>query len=476
VAGVGAGVVERAMALADLAGLGPVGVFVGGESVFGWGDLDRPSFVASVRKSVLSVAFGRLVADGRLDLDATLADHDIDDITPLTATERSATVRHLLQARSGVCLPAASETVEMQRDRPPRGAFAPGERFFYNNWDCNVLGAVFERVSGLSVAEGVAAWIAAPTGMAFRAGDGRVITEPVSRHGAHHFVFTVRDLARIGTLVAARGRWRSQELVPATWIDEMLTPWTPSARTLSYGDRYPAVDLGCGYLWWIHHGDLLGGHRVALALGYSGDLLAVVPSLDLVLVHRGYGHAPHRLVWPLLGMMIDACSPGATQPTALTGLAVRTRQRHRVVDAARWPDGMEVTADDGAITVTAPPGWVVARPLAADGELVRLVHEWGWRRRIMTVARRPDFATRIDAAAGGSTEVDEVTVADGSYGPHHGRLVERRRRSDLPVVGRTLFVPAPTPRSPSPAPPWAPTWQRSKTTSPMQNPSPPPSS
>ena len=425
--------------LADRAGLGPVGVFVGGESIFGWGDLDRPSFVASVRKSVLSVAFGRMVADGRLDLDATLADLDIDDITPLTATERSATVRHLLQARSGVCLPAASETVEMQRDRPQRGAFGPGERFFYNNWDFNVLGAVFERLSGLSVAEGVAAWIAAPTGMAFRSGDGRVITEPVSRHGAYHFVFTGRDLARFGTLVAQRGRWRSKEVVPATWIDEVLTLYSPSARTLSYGDRYPAVDLGYGYLWWIHPGDLLGGHRVALALGYGGDLVAVVPSLDLVLVHRGYGHAPHQLVLPLLGMMIDAYSP-TTQPTALTGLAVRTRQRHRVVDADQWPDGMEVTADDGAIAVTAPPGWVVARPLAQDGELVRLVHAWGWRRRIMTVARRPDFATRIDAAAGGSTQADEITIADGSYGPHHGRVVERRRRTDLPVVGRTLFV------------------------------------
>jgi CubicO group peptidase (beta-lactamase class C family) len=144
------------------------------------------------------------------DLDATLAELDIDDITPLTATERSATVRHLLQARSGVFLPAASETVEMQRDRPLRGAFAPGERFFYNNWDFNVLGAVFERLSGLSVAEGVAAWIAAPTGMAFRAGDGRVITEPVSRHGAYHFAFTGRDLARFGTLVAQRGRWRNR--------------------------------------------------------------------------------------------------------------------------------------------------------------------------------------------------------------------------------------------------------------------------
>jgi hypothetical protein len=159
-----------------------------------------------------------------------------------------------------------------------------------------------------------------------------------------------------------------------------------------------------------------------------------------VLVHRGYGHAPNQLVLPLLGMMSDACSPTATQPTALTGLAVRTRQRYRVVDADQWPDGMDVTADDGAIAVTAPPGRVVARPLAADGELIRLVYQWGWRRRIMTVARRPDFATRIDAAAGASTQVDEVTFADGSYGPHHGRLVERRRPTDLPVVGRTLFV------------------------------------
>ena len=72
------------------------------------------------------------------------------------------------------------------------------------------------------------------------------------------------------------------------------------------------------------------------------------------------------------------------------------------------------------------------QPLAADGELIRLVYEWGWRRRIMTVARRGDFATRIDVAAGG---------------PHHGRLVERRRRTDLAMAlrsARTLAKTLPT--------------------------------
>jgi CubicO group peptidase (beta-lactamase class C family) len=70
----------------------------------------------------------------------------------------------------------------------------------------------------------------------------------VSRHGAYHFVFTGRDLARFGTLVAERGRWRSKELVPATWIDEVLTPYSPSAHTLSSGEGHPAVDLGYGYV------------------------------------------------------------------------------------------------------------------------------------------------------------------------------------------------------------------------------------
>ena len=84
--------------------------------------------VQSVRKVVASTVIGTLVADGTLDLEATLADLEIDDAVPpsLTAEERTATVRHLLQSRSGVYHPAAFEDPAM-RNRPRRGSAQPGE-------------------------------------------------------------------------------------------------------------------------------------------------------------------------------------------------------------------------------------------------------------------------------------------------------------------------------------------------------------
>jgi CubicO group peptidase (beta-lactamase class C family) len=108
------------------------------------------------------------------------------------------------------------------RDRPPRGACAPGERFFYNNWDFNALGAVFETLSGLSVAEGMAAWIAAPTGMAFRAGDGRVIHEPVSRHGAHHGMPPTNGVTVFPReIVRPSRRWVEKVYTNLCWFEEV---------------------------------------------------------------------------------------------------------------------------------------------------------------------------------------------------------------------------------------------------------------
>ncbi|RZI63803.1 MAG: class C beta-lactamase-related serine hydrolase, partial [Variovorax sp.] len=81
-----------------------------GVLVHSYGDIDKPMNLASIRKSVLGVLTGMQVDRGTIDLDQTLADLDIDDKEGLTPTERSATVRQLLQSRSGVYHPAAYET------------------------------------------------------------------------------------------------------------------------------------------------------------------------------------------------------------------------------------------------------------------------------------------------------------------------------------------------------------------------------
>src|SRR5207247_606298 len=70
----------------------------------------------------------------------------IDDSEPsLTPEEKKATLGDLLKARSGVYHPALYETPGMKAARPRRSSHAHGTFWYYNNWDFNVLGTVFER-------------------------------------------------------------------------------------------------------------------------------------------------------------------------------------------------------------------------------------------------------------------------------------------------------------------------------------------
>ena len=94
-----------------------------GRVVLDHGATTEPSFLASARKSVLSVLYGRAVTDGTIRLDATLAELGIDDVGGLRPEERRATVRDLLTSSSGVYHPP-SVVAGPERDAPPRGSRA----------------------------------------------------------------------------------------------------------------------------------------------------------------------------------------------------------------------------------------------------------------------------------------------------------------------------------------------------------------
>ena len=59
----------------------------------------------------------------------------------------------LLRARSGVYHPVDFETALMKKNRPERGSHARGTFWYYNNWDFNALGTIFEKEAGLKIGE-----------------------------------------------------------------------------------------------------------------------------------------------------------------------------------------------------------------------------------------------------------------------------------------------------------------------------------
>ncbi len=91
-------------------------VVANGVLVAAWGEHDRKRLIRSIRKSLLNSVVGIHVADGAIDINATLHDFSIDDERPaLTMKEKRATVRDLLMSRSGVYHPAESEDLTVSR-------------------------------------------------------------------------------------------------------------------------------------------------------------------------------------------------------------------------------------------------------------------------------------------------------------------------------------------------------------------------
>jgi CubicO group peptidase (beta-lactamase class C family) len=257
----------------------------GGRVVDQWGDFDKKIDCYSIRKSLLSALYGIYSAEGVIDVNQTLEQLGIDDSPdPLTKEEKQARIVDLLRARSGVYHPVDFETASMQKSRPARGSHAPSSFWYYNNWDFNVLGTIFEKKTGLKIGDAFYQRIAKPIGMEdFQPSDVFYFGGPLSIHPAYHFEITARDMARFGLLYLRHGRWSGKQIVPEAWIEK-----SSHASEMVKSDG--ADHGGYEYLWWVDYG---GVHFPEVSLpgiysarGNGAHYIFIIPTLDMVIVHR----------------------------------------------------------------------------------------------------------------------------------------------------------------------------------------------
>ena len=299
---------DAARRYADSVRSGAVMAVVRGSVLAAWGDVSRPLELHSVRKSIVSAMYGIASADKKVDTNRTLRQLGIDDRQPLTPQEKAARISDLLAARSGVYLPAAYAASDQEKSRPARGSHAPGTNFFYNNWDFNVLGVIYERLTGNDFYEAFRTRLAVPLGMEdYREGDGYRVYEPSgSMHPAHTLRLSARDLARFGQLYLQRGTWNGRRLISAEWIAASTRP-----RSDAGGGR------GYAWLWWTYAAGSMGDRYPSLnklntyaGSGTGGQFVLVVPEAELVLVHRGdtdHGrNVSGRDVWTIAEMILSA--------------------------------------------------------------------------------------------------------------------------------------------------------------------------
>lgn len=266
-------------------------VLYDGKVVYEYGDVEEVSYLASCRKSVLSMLYGKHLSNGNIHLEESIGDLGIDEDDGLLEQEKKARVNDIITSRSGVFHVAANGGYD-KKNFLERGSVEPGEYFVYNNWDFNVAGHILEQKTGHSVYAELEEQLAIPLGFQ----DWNIKNqkkkhkEKNSRYPAYHMYLSTRDMAKIGQLMLNDGQWEGKQLVPKDWIKTSTQTVTPhetiKERYGDYGSDYP--DFSYGYMWWLvddfhGHPDFEGAYS---ASGWGGQYITVLPARKIVIAHK----------------------------------------------------------------------------------------------------------------------------------------------------------------------------------------------
>jgi CubicO group peptidase (beta-lactamase class C family) len=217
-----------------------------GKLVVEWtfGKPEGPIEAMSATKSVVSLAVGRLIDDGKI---ASL-DQPVHEFYPewRPGRKRRITIRHLLNHTSGVHVDPSSTEFSDSGDGVKLALAAeisddPGTKFVYNNKAVNLLAGIVEKAAGMPLDRYVGETIFKPMG----------ITEFSWLHdgagnpqGMAGLQIRARDFAKVGQMMLDKGVWRGRRIVSERWVELSTT----AAQSL---------EPTCGLLWWLALGDLL---------------------------------------------------------------------------------------------------------------------------------------------------------------------------------------------------------------------------
>lgn len=150
-----------------------------------------------------------------------------------------------------------------------------GQEFFYNTGALTLVSAIVRKATGRPLDEFAREVLFEPLGI----GDvewSRVKGDTDAGGGLR---LRPRDMAKIGQLVLAGGRWNDRQIVSKDWIETSTT-----SKIKATDDQY------YGYLWWLGRARNNAGVVSWIgALGRGGQSIRIVPENNLVVaVTAGY--------------------------------------------------------------------------------------------------------------------------------------------------------------------------------------------
>jgi CubicO group peptidase (beta-lactamase class C family) len=235
-------------------------------------EIGRTVPVKSVSKSVVAALLGAAIDRGEVpsvaarlgDLAPGLVPPDGDPRVADLTMAQLVTMTAGLERTSGANYGSWISSRDWVGDALSRPFVAePGTRMLYSTGSFHVLGAVLAEVSGQSLLTLARTRLGAPLDVTFPAW----VRDPQGRYlGGNEMAMSLQDMVRFGEMYRLDGAG----VLSRDWV---RASWTPHTRS-------PFSGMDYGYGWFLGR---LDGDRFALARGYGGQVICVVPRLDMTL-------------------------------------------------------------------------------------------------------------------------------------------------------------------------------------------------
>jgi CubicO group peptidase (beta-lactamase class C family) len=243
-----------------------------------------PHVINSATKAVTGTLVGMLLGDHLLDsLDHRMLDFFSDrSIANVDDRKRAITIQTMLDMTSGMQWSEGAEgghhesliewekapdAIQFILDRPM--AHAPGETFYYNTGNAQLLAAIIGKLAGVSSRDYAITKLFRPLGIPapYWHSIGPGLTQ-----GGGGLLLVPRDAAKIGYLYLRDGEWDGQRLLPSGWVERI--------RRASI-DMHASFDPSLRYadFFWV-----MPQRQVVMAVGDRCQLLMLFPALDIVTV------------------------------------------------------------------------------------------------------------------------------------------------------------------------------------------------
>ena len=272
----------------------------------------------SACKSIVALAVGLAVTDGKVNVQDELSDY-----LPRFSGDggKGLTVQEALQMRShipfgedyanpfGFMAKAYYRSNMQELLEPYRVAEEPGLEWKYEGGNTMLLGELIAGLDEGSLSQWIEQRLWSPMGAeadAFWGLDAPDEDGGVERCFAAYYA-TSRDYARFGKLINHQGNWNGTQLIDSAYMADMTTPI--AALTDECGAQH------YGYHIWLGKTD--SGMAFSCMEGLRGQIIIALPQMDLVVVRTGYKKDEHK-VGPLPSDILRVLKMGVRLSEAST--------------------------------------------------------------------------------------------------------------------------------------------------------------